>query len=468
MVDTRAWNLSWGAVATTALAACGPSGVDGTTDTDTATGGPTQGDPTSTVECNSATDCPSGHQCIDHVCRYDCASGACCDGDCCYGDCYYGDSTDTDSPPFYECGYDAECELHSLCNAERTCEPIQLLPECPPEVGLLLLELIPDQGDPFLQLALVDTNGDAAQDLLVGHTTTGAVELYLGPVDAPPVALPVLPNTGMRDAVSGDLDGDGDADLVLLTEQGLMTLVNDGAGGFVPGVEQPLEPPQSRLIALDWNGDGVLDVAGVPWQGPPVVVLGDGAGSFTGSVPLTAPTPVRSAVEGRFTPEGFDELVVQEDQVGSIFSGSPSGDPVLDATLPGNVHGYRIVLSGDIDGPGPDEVVGASSMQEGMLLEVWPDAVAGPYYSLYVFDGGISHQHMGDVDGDGSSDVVLGSDDDVAVVLSDPSASAWLSCETTRALSAPVHQIEVGDIDGDGRAEVVVHSLGTVLVLSLP
>ncbi len=95
--------------------------------------------------------------------------------------------------------------------------------------------------------------------------------------------------------VSGDVDGDGDFDLVIAHGGGSDTIVarNNGAGSFTQD-PQPIQPPGSGfgqgMNLGDVDGDGDLDLVvgrgGMPYAGghptvANVIAINDGAGNFT-------------------------------------------------------------------------------------------------------------------------------------------------------------------------------------------
>ncbi len=130
------------------------------------------------------------------------------------------------------------------------------------------------------QFVLVDVDGDHALDVVVPHT--GSIEIAKGRGDgtfAPPssLAIPALPYT----IAAGDLDGDGDADLVMASSNQYLVLVawNDGHGGF-SNTTTLSTAAQGALKLVDIDGDGDLDILTMTPDGP-AVLRNDGANGFT-------------------------------------------------------------------------------------------------------------------------------------------------------------------------------------------
>lgn len=105
--------------------------------------------------------------------------------------------------------------------------------------------------------------------------------------DWPPISTPYVDLLADQSVMShGDLDGDGDADLVVAEPHaGLLYVAHgNGAGAFRPAVLVDAPGPTIRqTLMTDLDGDGLHDVAVLRWlggQSPGEVVLfgGDGAG----------------------------------------------------------------------------------------------------------------------------------------------------------------------------------------------
>ncbi|MBI3804437.1 MAG: VCBS repeat-containing protein [Nitrospirae bacterium] len=132
-------------------------------------------------------------------------------------------------------------------------------------------------------------NDDAQIDLLaVSSTGTVTILHGTGPgtfSPAPPFQLKVgtanLPS--VQAAEVGDYNGDGQVDLIILSNKKIFIFLGDRAGGFNAGAEIPLPVPNTAaaFTIADITGDGFLDIL-VATEGDPSLVrlLNRGDGSF--------------------------------------------------------------------------------------------------------------------------------------------------------------------------------------------
>jgi FG-GAP-like repeat/Abnormal spindle-like microcephaly-assoc'd, ASPM-SPD-2-Hydin len=153
-----------------------------------------------------------------------------------------------------------------------------------------------------------DFNGDGKLDVACycGNVTAAyAIEVLRGngdgtfqsPIQSPTASvLNGFPGPYLAPGVTGDFNGDGRLDLVVMGGYGIQgysgvaqILLGNGDGTFSQGTVYNVGEIPSFAIAADFNGDGKLDLAiadtytyGLTGGGDLVVMLGNGDGTFTG------------------------------------------------------------------------------------------------------------------------------------------------------------------------------------------
>ena len=187
----------------------------------------------------------------------------------------------------------------------------------------------------------------------------------------------------------GDIDRDGDLDIVLPGRYASRSFIylNDGRAKFGEAREFGAAADDMTAVALsDLNADGHLDIAAVNWQQPHQIFLNDR--------------------KGHFRPAGTFGGTV--DQAWSIASADLDGDGDTDLIVGNSNIGYwsedltrdgRPDRGGNTRGPAPSRIY-------------WNDGVgkfsAGPAVGIGSDD--TRPLALGDADGDGDIDVVMGND----------------------------------------------------------
>lgn len=141
-------------------------------------------------------------------------------------------------------------------------------------------------------VALGDFNSDGHLDLAVASRFINQVSIYLGEgtgrFSEAELSIFFYLNPGAPAVAAGDFNGDGHADLAVVSlDRSLTVLLGDGAVGFEVSAESPLQLDviPTAIATADVDGDGILDLVVVDGVVDTMTVFtGDGEGGFDLSV----------------------------------------------------------------------------------------------------------------------------------------------------------------------------------------
>jgi len=338
---------------------------------------------------------------------------------------------------------------------------------------------------------MADFNGDGKFDIVVANELGGNVSVLLGDDSgkfAPSVGSPFPAGQLPNDIAIGDFNRDGKLDLAIANheEKHLTILWGDGSGGFTPAPNSPVavevKPHVHGVATGDLNGDGNLDLVTDSWANDQVMVLfGKGKGSFsmTGVFLTVGKRPYQrhrvADVNGDGKPdiittnmEGNNVTVLLNDG-GAGFKQS-AGSPFACGDSPWNF------AVGDVNQDGkPDLAIvdSPSSTAEGQgkdgLTVLLGNGNGG--FTMVAgspFETGKSPNRVaiGDVNGDGVNDIAASSPDGNNITLFLMSRKGVAS-SSTLAVSGKPKGLAIGDVNGDGKADLVITNNGdnTVTVI---
>lgn len=255
-------------------------------------------------------------------------------------------------------------------------------------------------------VAVGDVNGDGLPDIVVGNTTEGKDGvaqpfLWLNDrarpgwfIDATTTHLPAI-DVQAQGIVLADLDGDGDLDMAIASQNPInRLLLNDGGGRFTDATDQlgAQIPTETREVhALDANGDGRLDLVffnltsnNRDWDKDPQtrLLINQGNARFRDETRARLPTHRFSSWGGTvvdFNEDGHPDLVVSAIDVPGFVplqvrawqnDGKGNFSDVTAKVIPAATVGRSWSMArGDLDGDGrPDLFIGGWQSQARLLL----------------------------------------------------------------------------------------------------
>ena len=258
----------------------------------------------------------------------------------------------------------------------------------------------------------------------------------------------------------GDVDGDGDIDVVLANgrhwaEQNRL-LLNNGDGEFT--VERDVGTDRSTTYATplgDLDGDGDLDLVAGNDRAPSRVFWNDGSGRF-------APGPTLGIANTRSVEladldgaHGLDVLVTNRGEPNTIHFNDGSGGFARRGTFGGESGATIGVAVGDLDGDGDLDL--ALANREGGTNLVCLNDGTGRFTSRPYGTGSDSTRDVAvaDMNGDGHLDIVNANIDGPNAVHLGDGTGAFPRTQPFGG-GAASYSVAVADLSGDGLPDVVI------------
>ncbi len=308
-----------------------------------------------------------------------------------------------------------------------------------------------------VQLGDVDADGDL--DIILTHRFDGTF-LYLndgiGEFGAPAQQ---LGNQDTFAAALGDLDGDGDLDVLLGNRlQTLAWLRGNGVALLASPISSNGGAFRTRDILLgDLDGDGDLDAVEINQGDDSRILLGNGFGYFDVVTPLELGTSSVQAALGDLDGDGDLDLFVVSDQQGpeQIWLNDGAGGFMDSGQRLASEYSTGVAL-GDLDGDGDlDAVVSGGNAPnvawindgQGRFSPLWQSSQAGNSAAVA----------LGDFDGDGDLDAVFSSNGAAPsrVALNEGGTfPTYIELQGGYSSNA----LAIGDLNGDGTLDVVFAS----------
>ncbi len=270
-----------------------------------------------------------------------------------------------------------------------------------------------------LSLTASDLNHDGFPDLIA--TTRNypypapTINVYLndgkGTFAAP---IPYLPAYFATQIAVGDVDLDGNPDLVVPADGGVSLLLGKGDGTFRADSLLQTAIGGGTVRIADLNSDGFPDLVitgGIDTAAPTIilkrvsVLLGNGDGTFNSLPDFQPRTPLSDLVVGDFNQDGIPDLAIssQTAQSVSIFYGNGDGTFGTPTVYPAGA-GATLAIA-DVNHDGILDLIAGNSTG----ISVFPGNVNGTLGQAITSQGGAGSSgsmSIADVDGDGHADVI--------------------------------------------------------------
>jgi hypothetical protein len=324
-----------------------------------------------------------------------------------------------------------------------------------------------DSGFTSAMMFVVDLDGDLDMDIVGIGRTPDDVAWYRNDGSESFTKVTIDSNApGVRDVDVGDIDNDGDIDILISqvdgTPDGVYWYDNDGSENFTKRTISTLDNPIYVGLA-DVNEDGELDVLATAWSLGDVVYyenLGGTPSTFSTTLiddNLTGPDDIDAAdIDG----DGDIDIITTHGSTSVQFYENDGAENFTEKTFASILASsatYGLHLE-DIDGDTDIDMIVAGSAGIHYYDSNGADDPTFTRSTVYS-TGAQSDIDVADFDGDGDKDIVGSYETSSSLIrwFENDGSESFTTATVDSAVTYP-WKVDAGDIDGDGRPDILVGS----------
>lgn len=271
------------------------------------------------------------------------------------------------------------------------------------------------------------------------------------------------------DVYLADIDGDNDLDAIIASESQPRIVIHRNVSAATNQFEEVVVatsiPSLGQLQVGDLDSDGDADIVAASTTNDAIYVFenpGEAGDTFTQHTVATAVDGARGVTLSDLNGDGFLDIIgtaIHGDYAFWLRADSQASWNYQFNTIATNLDLALGVSVTDVDGDGDQDVIVASRLDNTVAWYENLDGSAQSFSENLITTSAIhaSYAQPADIDGDGDMDILVSSVEDDGITLwlnTDGTGKNFVNTYQTKAIDYPINATPV-DVDGDGLLDIV-------------